>query len=205
MIKTIKLKDLIKKYGTDVDKLDILVIEANTENVKQLVQLSYLKPFMRIIIDDYTSMNDVDSFRQILSSSTIFVSGSKFQRAAADIPPSYYTLKHVPVNQLSVVGNPEDTLQGILRDNIATLELMGNSCEFNTYSFVNILENTKKRKLQEGTLSFNDVPMIDTEYIPHIGKAVEGGIISGYSDGTFRPQEPITRAEVATMIYRVYR
>ena len=47
--------------------------------------------------------------------------------------------------------------------------------------------------------------MIDTEYIPHISKAVESGIISGYGDGTFRPQEPITRAEVATMIYRVYK
>ena len=47
--------------------------------------------------------------------------------------------------------------------------------------------------------------MIDEEYISHIGKAVSGGIISGYGDGTFRPQEPITRAEVATMIYRIIR
>lgn len=137
----VSIKFTNSMFGVDIDKLDILVIEANSENVRNLVALSYQKPFMRVIIDDYTSMNDVDNFRQILASSTIFVSGSKFQRKASDIPPSYYTLKHIPVNQISVVGHPEDTLQGILRDNIATLELMGNSCEFNTYNFVNILES----------------------------------------------------------------
>lgn len=47
--------------------------------------------------------------------------------------------------------------------------------------------------------------MIDKEYIPQIGKAVNAGIISGYEDGTFRPQEPITRAEVAAMIYRILK
>ena len=60
-------------------------------------------------------------------------------------------------------------------------------------------------KLQESKLTFDDIPMIDEEYLSHIGKAVSGGIISGYGDGTFRPQEPITRAEVATMIYRIIR
>lgn len=31
----------------------------------------------------------------------------------------------------------------------------------------------------------------------------EKGIITGYEDGTFKPNEPITRAEVATIISRM--
>lgn len=34
---------------------------------------------------------------------------------------------------------------------------------------------------------------------------MDGKDISGYEDGTFRPQEPITRAEVAAMIYRILK
>lgn len=72
-------------------------------------------------------------------------------------------------------------------------------------ALVNILDKTERMKLQESKLTFDDIPMIDEEYISHIGKAVSGGIISGYGDGTFRPQEPITRAEVATMICRIIK
>lgn len=72
-------------------------------------------------------------------------------------------------------------------------------------ALVNILDKTEKMKLQESKLTVDDIPMIDEEYISHIGKAVSGGIISGYGDGTFRPQEPITRAEVATMICRIIK
>ena len=72
-------------------------------------------------------------------------------------------------------------------------------------ALVNILDKTERMKLQESKLTFDDIPMIDEEYLSHIGKAVSGGIISGYGDGTFRPQEPITRAEVATMIRRIIK
>lgn len=161
-------------FGIDVNKLDILVIEANAENVKHLVALSYEKPFLRVIIDDYTSMNDVESFREILASSTIFVSGSKFQRDAADIPPSYYTLKHVPVNQISIVGEPEDTLQGIFRDNIATFELMGNSCEFNMYNYVTTCETICKSTEFKSTPS-KCYPIIATE--PRIKNYLAFGFI----------------------------
>jgi hypothetical protein len=101
------------------------------------VKWSFDAPFMRVIIDDYTSMPSIDSFRQILSSSTIYVSGSGFSRKEEDIPSSYYTLKYMPVDKITVVGKPEETYEGVFRDTIATMELMGSSCEFSQYEFVN--------------------------------------------------------------------
>lgn len=72
-------------------------------------------------------------------------------------------------------------------------------------ALVNILDKTERMKLHIIKLTFDDMQMIDKEYVAHIGKAVSGGIISGYGDGTFRPQELITRAEVATMICRIIK
>ena len=74
-----------------------------------------------------------------------------------------------------------------------------------TVALVNIIELSEIMKMQEGECGFVDTPMIDKEYISHIGKAVSAGIISGYEDGRFRPHESITRAEVATLIYRLIR
>jgi hypothetical protein len=125
-------------YAIEIDlkTANIAVIPANQQNVDDLVKLSYDSPFMRIIIDDYTSMVGIDCFRQILSSSTIFVSGSGFNRQEDQIPASYYTLKFMPVNKISLVGKPEETFEGVFRDNIATMEILGNNCEFNQYEFV---------------------------------------------------------------------
>ena len=124
----------------DFNKVDILVIAATTQNVQTLSALSYDAPFMRVIIDDYTSMPSIESFRQIRASSTIFVSGSGFNRSEQDIPASYYTLKFMPVSQITLVGKPEETYEGILRDSIATMELMGSSCKFSQYRFINECE-----------------------------------------------------------------
>jgi hypothetical protein len=124
----------------DIDKIDILVIAATPRNVETLMAWSYDLPFMRVIIDDYTSMPSIESFRQIRASSTLFVSGSGFNRKESEIPASYYTLKFMPVPKITLVGKPEETFEGIFRDSIATMELMGSSCGFSQYKFVNECE-----------------------------------------------------------------
>ncbi len=130
----------------NVDEYDIIVTPASTQNIKHLVNVSYVMPFLRVIIDDYTSMPSIDSFRQILASSTIFVSGSGFNRKENEIPPSYYTLKFMPVPKISLVGKPEETLEGIFRDSIATMELMGSHCEFSQYEFAAQCDEIIKQK-----------------------------------------------------------
>lgn len=126
--------------GVNLDA-DIIVVPATTEIIDRLVKMSYEQPFMRVVIDDYTSMASIDSFRQILASSTIFISGSGFERDPKTIPYSYYTLKNAPAQKLSLVGRPEETYKGIVRDNIATMKLMGSSCEFSIYDFIQKLES----------------------------------------------------------------
>ena len=131
----------------DMDKVDILVIAATPKNVDTLMAWSYDLPFMRVIIDDYTSMPSIESFRQIRASSTIFVSGSGFNRKESQIPASYYTLKFMPVPKITLVGKPEETFEGIFRDSIATMELMGSSCKFSQYKFVNDCEELDIHRL----------------------------------------------------------
>lgn len=39
-------------------------------------------------------------------------------------------------------------------------------------------------------------------YVGHVQEAVDAGIVRGYPDGTFRPEEGVTRAQVAEMLCR---
>ncbi|CCQ94125.1 hypothetical protein CULT_170008 [[Clostridium] ultunense Esp] len=54
----------------------------------------------------------------------------------------------------------------------------------------------------EGNLSFNDLPSIPTWSRTYVAGAVEKGVINGYSDGTFKANNPISRVEMAVMIVR---
>lgn len=57
-------------------------------------------------------------------------------------------------------------------------------------------------KLTEGTKSFSDVP--STHWAAkYINFAATRGWVTGYPDGTFKPGNPITRAEVATVTCRL--
>jgi hypothetical protein len=54
-----------------------------------------------------------------------------------------------------------------------------------------------------------DLPFTDTKdegawYLPYLQIAVEKGYIEGYPDGTFRPNEPVSRAEAVKMLNLFY-
>jgi hypothetical protein len=53
------------------------------------------------------------------------------------------------------------------------------------------------------TPSFSDVPPGDWAYA-YTETAVVHGLISGYSDGTFRPRNPATRAQFCKLLFQAY-
>ncbi|WP_058302784.1 S-layer homology domain-containing protein [Gorillibacterium timonense] len=60
-------------------------------------------------------------------------------------------------------------------------------------------------KASGSTLSFADEAKIGAWAKEAVAQAMEAGIVSGYKDGSFRPNERITRAEMATMIARALK
>jgi hypothetical protein len=69
---------------------------------------------------------------------------------------------------------------------------------------VKIISLASQLKLSEASgavLSFSDVKNEDW-FASYVGLAANREIVRGYTDGTFRPEQPITRAEAATIVYR---
>ena len=56
----------------------------------------------------------------------------------------------------------------------------------------------------KGTASFTDIAE-GQWYTDAVNWAAEQGVVNGYPDGTFRPEAPITRQEMATMLYRYWK
>ncbi|WP_440977657.1 S-layer homology domain-containing protein [Sedimentibacter sp. LTW-03] len=50
---------------------------------------------------------------------------------------------------------------------------------------------------------FTDDGAIDPKYKKHVNFATENGVLDGYEDGSFMPRKPITRAELAKILFTV--
>jgi|GEM_PF-1779042 len=70
--------------------------------------------------------------------------------------------------------------------------------------FTVMLMNGLQPATEGKELTFKDKNSIGSWAKKQVAQAVELGIISGYSDGTFRPSANITRAEMVTMVMRAY-
>ncbi|WP_274652605.1 S-layer homology domain-containing protein [Paenibacillus humicola] len=51
-------------------------------------------------------------------------------------------------------------------------------------------------------LSFKDADKIPAGSVGYVAVAIEKGIVTGYGDNTFRPNQPVTRAELAALLDR---
>lgn len=137
--------ETIPNLEQDIANIAILVVVADKSNVEKLIELSYTKPFARVIIDDYTNMRDLSNLRQILTFSFIPVSGSGFDKAISQIPSSYYSLKNINTEAIKLVGDPHKTYEGVMRSNILTGEILSTSSDFDVYSFVTTVEEMIRR------------------------------------------------------------
>lgn len=54
-------------------------------------------------------------------------------------------------------------------------------------------------------ISFSDQENIDTSYLAGVKFLHEQSVLTGYPDGSFRPQNPVTRAETAVILYRSFQ
>ncbi|WP_020619498.1 S-layer homology domain-containing protein [Paenibacillus daejeonensis] len=64
------------------------------------------------------------------------------------------------------------------------------------------LINKVTRVQDEATIDYSDVPK-NKWYYREVAKSVQAGYMLGYADGTFKPDAPITRQELAVLITRV--
>jgi hypothetical protein len=68
--------------------------------------------------------------------------------------------------------------------------------------FTSMLMNGMKVMKEGDPLTFKDTDKIGAWAVKAVSQAVKLGVISGYSDGTFRPNANITHAEMISMVVR---
>ena len=105
-----------------------------------------------------------------------------------DVPKGYWAANYIGyMQQLGIITGYSD---GSFRPDAPVTR-----AEFATIA-------SRFEKLTEGSKSFADVP--DTYWAArYINFAATRGWVTGYSDGTFKPENPITRAEVAAVTCRL--
>lgn len=71
--------------------------------------------------------------------------------------------------------------------------------------FTALIARALKLKGTAGSIDFSDEAKIPAWAKTYIEQAIEAGIISGYENGTFRPAQNVSRAEIAVMMVRALK
>jgi len=129
----------------------------------------------------------------------IFLIGFQFQYSVHSSGNLYFN-EQILIPELDkdywmpyVSGYPDDTIRP--ENNISRAEV--------AVMFYNLIKDENKADYEYRASDFNDVGRSQW-YSQSIGCLLYFGILSGYSDGTFRPEDSISRAEFAAISSRFY-
>ncbi|MEF3354023.1 S-layer homology domain-containing protein [Paenibacillus sp. GYB006] len=76
------------------------------------------------------------------------------------------------------------------------------NAHINRAEFITMLGRALQMKETTSSLSFTDAKQIPSWASSYIAQAVEAGIVSGYTDGTFRAGKQLNRSEITTWMVR---
>ncbi|ANE45743.1 hypothetical protein SY83_04880 [Paenibacillus swuensis] len=106
-----------------------------------------------------------------------------------DVSDTHWAIRNI--NRLTVRGITAGTGNAAFQPNQAVTR----------YEFVRMLTEALELKGKQTTASFPDVKT-GAWYSESVSAAASLGLISGYSDGTFRGEDPVTREEMAAFLWR---
>lgn len=115
--------------------------------------------------------------------------GSGSSAAKDDLSGHWAETQLRDMMKLNVIGGYQD---GTVRPDQAV----------NRAEFVTMVNKSCDFK-ESASISFTDVASGDW-YYTEIAKGTKAGYVSGYTDGTFRPEQSVSRVEAASMLMKVY-
>lgn len=125
----------------------------------------------------------------IILSSFSFVSAATF----SDIPKNHWA-----INEIEYLAQKR-LIQGVGDGTYIPNESITRA------QFVRIINSALEltNQLETGNAEFKDVSK-GAWYYEDVAKAIKNGYVTGHSDGTFAPNEPVTREQAATMIVKAF-
>lgn len=133
--------------------------------------------------------DDGDAYVTLKRNSNSIYTAVAQNKTFRDVPAGHWAEEdiHTLANKLVVYGVSDDLFD--LRRNVTRAEFAG------------LVVRSLGLGGIKGSHSFSDVPA-NAWYAEEVAIATEAGLIYGYEDGTFRPNEVITREELASLVVR---
>jgi len=114
----------------------LVILMYSIDNMKKLRELGFQKPFKRVILDDYVLMANIEDCLQIPATMTWFISGNGYLRSKDILSYGYYSLMFSPFKDITLMGDPKATLQGIVRNNIFCANIKCYNTGFSIFKFI---------------------------------------------------------------------